>query len=118
MWDYVTDGTPVAVRRDGEHRVALTRTSVIPTESIPWEDFLADQSGTLYARVADGESVALTRDDQAIYMVPIAVLAPPGATQDQIERWLGLVEDDWLVGPTFVATFVDPDDERVIRLRL
>ena len=118
VWTYVIAGTPIAVARDGMHRVALTRTFVMTAKTIPWEDYLADHGGTLYESVADGESVALTRSDRTIYMVPVAVLAPTGATPEQIERWLEDVEDDWLVGPTFVASFVDPDDADIIRLRL
>ena len=116
-------GLTVAISRDGRHQVILTRTSVLVSDAITWDDYIARTlQEDYYALVAGGARIAATKGNQTIYMVPIGVMAPPSASASEIEQWVALIEDDWLVGPTFVATRESPPDEhnpiRIIELQL
>jgi len=125
VWQNVLRGDMVALSRDGIHQVMLTRMSLMPSDVIDWDDYVRDVADKMgvYARVADrDERIEAVHGSDVIYFVPIRVLAPVGATQAEIERWLDEFADDWIVGPTFVAIAnvipPDPNARPVIELRL
>ncbi len=119
----VLRGDMVAVARDNEHLVILTRTSTMPTDMIQWDDYVRDEgyAREVYSRVAvRGERIAATHADEVVYFLPISVLAPDGASQPEIEEWLDNFADDWVVGPTFVSVTYETaaDGRRFMKLRL
>jgi hypothetical protein len=109
VWDTVSTGSLVAVKREGVHRVLLLRTYVPTADWVDWRTFVGSSFDAVYDRVARGDRLRTTRDDGVtIYVVPIGVFAPVGLSQDGIEKWLVAAEDEFLIGPILVRDQYEP----------
>jgi len=95
---FVLNGGKVAVRMDGYHDVVLSSAYVCVTDFRMWTDFIGSRFREVYEAVASGVSRTMAQDaDGTIYIMPIAVVAPHGMSHDQIEQWLEIIDDEFVV---------------------
>ena len=111
-------GSNVVMTRDDRPEVVLTSGYVHTNDEIDWDEFARDEqfAGAAYERVARGELLAVRRSTgtQKIYMVPIGLVAPVGATREDIDAWLA-EKIEWYVGRSTTSAV---ESEHEIQLRL